>query len=140
MIRAMAHAAPDAIAPDVALIEALALTAIAALPEAYRAAAQAIALRVTDFPTDEMVESLGVDDPFDLTGMYDGIPLTERSVMDQPLRPDAIWLFRRPILDEWAERGNVTLAELVTHVLVHELAHHFGWSDDDIASVDPWWE
>ena len=140
MIRAMAHAAPDAIAPDVALIEALALTAIAALPEAYRAAAQAIALRVTDFPTDEMVESLGVDDPFDLTGMYDGIPLTQRSVMDQPLRPDAIWLFRRPILDEWAERGNVTLAELVTHVLVHELAHHFGWSDDDIASVDPWWD
>ena len=140
MIRAMAHAAPDAIAPDVALIEALALTAIAALPEAYRAAAQAIALRVTDFPTDEMVESLGVDDPFDLTGMYDGIPLTQRSVMDQPVRPDAIWLFRRPILDEWAERGNVTLAELVTHVLVHELAHHFGWSDDDIASVDPWWE
>ena len=140
MIRAMAHAAPDAIAPDVALIEALALTDIAALPEAYRAAAQAIALRVTDFPTDEMVESLGVDDPFDLTGMYDGIPLTQRSVMDQPLRPDAIWLFRRPILDEWAERGNVTLAELVTHVLVHELAHHFGWSDDDIAAVDPWWE
>ena len=136
----MAHAAPDAVAPDVALIEALALTAIAALPEAYRAAAQAIALRVTDFPTDEMVENLGVDDPFDLTGMYDGVPLTEKSVMDQPLRPDAIWLFRRPILDEWAERGNVTLAELVTHVLVHELAHHFGWSDDDIASVDPWWE
>ena len=136
----MPHAAPDAVAPDVALIEALALTAIAALPDAYRAAAQAIALRVTDFATDEMVESLGVDDPFDLTGMYDGIPLTQRSVMDQPVRPDAIWLFRRPILDEWAERGNVTLAELVTHVLVHELAHHFGWSDDDIAAVDPWWE
>ena len=136
----MPYPDPDAIAPDAALIEALALTAIAALPEAYRAAAQAIALRVIDFATDEMVESLGVDDPFDLTGMYDGIPLTERSVMDQPDRPDAIWLFRRPILDEWAERGNVTLAELVTHVLVHELAHHFGWSDDDIASVDPWWE
>ena len=136
----MPYPDPDAIAPDAALLEALALTAIAALPEAYRAAAQAIALRVIDFATDEMVESLGVDDPFDLTGMYDGIPLTERSVMDQPDRPDAIWLFRRPILDEWAERGNVTLAELVTHVLVHELAHHFGWSDDDIASVDPWWE
>ncbi len=136
----MPHPDPDALAPDAALIEALALTAIAALPEGYRAAAQAIALRVVDFPTDEMVESLGVDDPFDLTGMYDGVPLTERSVMDQPDRPDAIWLFRRPILDEWVERGNVTLAELVTHVLVHELAHHFGWSDDDIASVDPCWE
>jgi predicted Zn-dependent protease with MMP-like domain len=136
----MAYPDPDALAPDAALIEALAITAIDALPEAYRAAAKAVALRVEEFPTDEMVESLGIDDPFELTGMYDGVPLTERSVMDQPDRPDAIWLFRRPILDEWAERGNVTLAELVAHVLVHELAHHFGWSDDDIASVDPWWE
>jgi predicted Zn-dependent protease with MMP-like domain len=136
----MAYPDPDALAPDAALIEALAITAIDALPEAYRAAAKAVALRVEEFPTDEMVESLGIDDPFELTGMYDGVPLTERSVTDQPDRPDAIWLFRRPILDEWAERGNVTLAELVAHVLVHELAHHFGWSDDDIASVDPWWE
>jgi predicted Zn-dependent protease with MMP-like domain len=136
----MAYPDPDSTAPDAALIEALALTAIAALPDAYRGPAQGIALRVVDFPTDEMLESLGIEDAFDLTGLYDGIPLTERSVMDQPDRPDAIWLFRRPILDEWAERGNVTLAELVCHVLVHELAHHFGWSDDDIASVDPWWQ
>jgi predicted Zn-dependent protease with MMP-like domain len=132
--------APDAIAPDAALIEALALTAIAALPGAYRAAAEAIALRVVEFPTDAMLDDLGIEDAFDLTGLYDGTPLTERSVTDQPDRPDAIWLFRRPILDEWAERGNVTLAELVSHVLVHELAHHFGWSDADIAAVDPWWE
>lgn len=136
----MAYPDPDTLAPDAALIEALALTVIDALPEAYCAAARAIVLRVEEFPTDEMVESLGIDDPFELSGMYDGVPLTERSVMDQPVRPDAIWLFRRPILDEWAERGNVTLAELVAHVLVHELAHHFGWSDDDIAAVDPWWE
>ena len=136
----MPYPDPNTLAPDAALIEALALTAIDALPEAYRAAAKAIVLRVEEFPTDEMVESLGIDDPFELSGMYDGVPLTERSVMDQPVRPDAIWLFRRPILDEWAERGNVTLAELVAHVLVHELAHHFGWSDDDIASVDRWWE
>ncbi len=60
--------------------------------------------------------------------------------MDQPAQPDVIWLFRRPILDEWADRGDVTLADLVAHVLVHELAHHFGWSDDDIAAVDRWWE
>jgi hypothetical protein len=73
-------------------------------------------------------------------GLYDGVPLTEKSVSDQPQQPDAIWLFRRPILDEWADRGNVTLAELVSHVMVHELAHHFGWSDDDIARIDPWWE
>ncbi len=136
----MPHADPDSLAPDAALIEALALTAIAALPEAYRDAARAIALHVAEFPTDEMLDGLDIADAFELTGLYDGIPLTERSVTDQPDRPDAIWLFRRPILDEWADRGNVTLAELVTHVLVHELAHHFGWSDDDIASVDPWWE
>ena len=55
-------------------------------------------------------------------------------------RPDVIWLFRRPILDEWAERGNVSIAELVSHVVVHELAHHFGWSDDQIAVIDRWWE
>ena len=83
---------------------------------------------------------MGVEDPFEITGLYDGIPLTEKSVTDQPGQPDTIWLFRRPILDEWSDRGNVSLGEMVTHVLVHELAHHFGWSDDDIAQIDPWWE
>ena len=74
------------------------------------------------------------------TGLYDGIPMTEKSVMDVPHGPDVVWLFRRPILDEWADRGNVTLTELVAHVTIHEFAHHFGWSDDDIAAIDPWWE
>ncbi len=81
-----------------------------------------------------------MDDPFELTGLYDGIPLTEKSVTDPGTQPDTIWLFRRPILDEWAERGNETLGALIAHVLVHELAHHFGWSDDDIATIDRWWE
>ena len=87
-----------------------------------------------------MLAGLEMDDPFELTGLYECIPLTEKSVMDQPMGPDTIWLFRRPILDEWADRGNVSLGEMVAHVLVHELAHHFGWSDDDIARIDPWWE
>lgn len=130
----------DQTAPDATLIEALARDAMAALPEQYRAAAMALALRIEEFPLDDMLDHLGLEDPFELTGLYDGIPLTEKSVMDQPDRPDAIWLFRRPILDEWADRGNVSLREMVTHVVVHELAHHFGWSDDDIAAVDPWWE
>jgi predicted Zn-dependent protease with MMP-like domain len=86
------------------------------------------------------VEGLGLDDPFELTGLYDGIPLTEKSQSDQPTRPDVIWLFRRPILDEWAERGDVSIQDLVAHVVVHELAHHFGWSDDEIATIDRWWE
>jgi len=122
------------------MIEALARDALAALPEPYRAAAAEIALRVEDFASDEMLEAMDLTDPFELTGLYEGTPLTERSVADQPVRPDAIWLFRRPILDEWADRGDVGIGELVTHVLVHEVAHHFGWSDDEIAAIDPWWE
>jgi predicted Zn-dependent protease with MMP-like domain len=127
-------------APDLALIEALAKAAMASLPPAYRVAATDVALRVEDFVSDEHLEEMGLEDPYELTGLYQGIPLTEKSVADQPTAPDVIWLFRRPILDEWAERGDICLADLVTHVLVHELAHHFGWSDEDIAEIDPWWE
>ncbi len=130
----------DQIAPDLAAIETLAREAIGRLPEAFARAARAVVLRVEDFAPDDLLADLDLADPFDLTGLYDGIPLTEKSVTDQPTQPDTIWLFRRPILDEWADRGNVTLGEMVAHVMVHELAHHFGWSDDDIAAIDPWWE
>ena len=130
----------DVTAPDVGEIEALARQAIAALPDAYRGAAAAVALRVEDWPGDDVLDDLGIEDAYDLTGLYDGVPLTEKSVMDQPVGPDTIWLFRRPLLDEWAWRGDVTLADLVAHVMVHELAHHFGWSDEDIATIDRWWE
>lgn len=136
----MTQISPTAIAPDLALIEQLAHEAVIALPEPWRQAATQIRLRIEDFPPDDILEAMQIDDPFELTGLYDGTPLTEKSVMDQPIGPDVIWLFRRPILDEWLDRGNVSLAELVTHVMVHELAHHFGWSDDDIAAIDPWWE
>lgn len=136
----MSNPAPDSIAPDLALILDLARAALADLPSPYRAAAMAVALRVEDFAEPEILEAMEIEDPYELTGLYDGVPLTQKSVMDQQVQPDAIWLFRRPILEEWIDRGNVSLAELVTHVLVHELAHHFGWSDDDIANIDPWWE
>lgn len=127
-------------APDLALIEALARAAIESLPPVYRAAAGVLVLRVEDFVSDDHLEEMGLEDPYELTGLYQGIPLTEKSVADQPTAPDVVWLFRRPILDEWAERGDICLADLVTHVLVHEIAHHFGWSDADIAAIDPWWE
>ena len=127
-------------APDLAAFETLAMAALEAIPEPYRAAALRVLIRVEDFAAPDMLSEMEMEDPFELTGLYDGVPLTEKSVMDQPMGPDTIWLFRRPILDEWADRGNVTLGELVAHVLVHELAHHFGWSDDDIARIDPWWE
>lgn len=136
----MTQISPDAIAPDLLLIEQLAHEAIVSLPDPYRAAATQIILRIEDFAPDDVLDAMDLHDPFELTGLYDGTPLTERSVTDPPLHPDVIWLFRRPILDEWADRGNVSLQELVTHVLVHELAHHFGWSDEDIAAIDPWWE
>jgi len=126
--------------PDLARIETIARAAIAALPPAFRAPANAVALRVVDWPDDEMLEALDIADPRQLTGLYEGIPMTQKSVADQPLAPDTIWLFRQPILAEWRDRGDVPIADLVTHVVVHELAHHFGWSDSDIASVDRWWE
>jgi predicted Zn-dependent protease with MMP-like domain len=81
-----------------------------------------------------------VTDPLVLTGLYEGVPLTEKSYFDQPTGPDVIWLFRRPILHEWRARKAVSLSELVAHVFVHELAHHFGWSDSDIAEIDRWWD
>ena len=127
-------------APDAADFEAMARAAIAALPAPFDAAAAEIVLRVEEFAPEPMLDDMNIADPFELTGLYDGIPLTEKSVADQPMGPDTIWLFRRPILDEWCHRGDVALADLVTHVFVHELAHHFGWSDDDIAAIDRWWE
>jgi len=136
----MTHLGADHIAPDLALIEQLAHGAIVHLPEPFRTAATHVVLRIEDFAPEDICKAMGIDDPFELTGLYDGIPLTEKSFADQAIAPDVIWLFRRPILDEWAARGDVSIGEMVAHVLVHELAHHFGWSDADIARIDPWWE
>ena len=126
--------------PDLAAFEKMAEQALLSLPEPYRRAAMQVALRIEDFASDEMLDEIEIENPFELTGLYEGIPLTEKSVMDQPMGPDVIWLFRRAILEEWADRGDIPLGHLIGHVLVHELAHHFGWSDDDIAEIDPWWE
>ena len=126
-------------APTAADIETLARAAVAGLPEAFRQHAEAVVLRIEDLASDDMLRDLDIADPFELTGLYDGVPLTEKSVSDQPGQPDAIWLFRRAILDEWVGRGDVALGALVAHVMVHELAHHFGWSDADIATIDEWW-
>ena len=118
----------------------MARAAVAGLPDPFRRAALQVVLQVVDWPPDDVLDDLGIDDPLDLTGLYDGVPLTEKSVMDQAFGPDVVWLFREPILQEWRDRGNVTLSDLVAHVTIHEFAHHFGWSDDDIAVVDRWWE
>ena len=105
-----------------------------------RRACADLLLRVADFAPDDVLDEMEIEDPYELTGLYDGVALTERSVMSQPDRPDAVWLYRRPILEEWIDRGDVALDRLVRHVLVHEIAHHLGWSDDDIRAVDDWTE
>lgn len=130
----------DKTAPDLAMIETLARDAIANFPAEFAGHADAVILKLDDFAPDEFLEELEIHDPLELTGLYDGIPLTEKSMSDPQSFPDTVWLFRRPILDEWASRGDVTLTALVSHVVVHEFAHHFGWSDDDIATIDRWWE
>jgi predicted Zn-dependent protease with MMP-like domain len=118
----------------------IAVTTVDSFPTPFRSLAADVALVVEDWPADWILKDLGIDDPRDLTGLYDGVPLTEKSSFDQPLQPDTVWLFREPILDEWRARGDVALDVLIAHVVVHEFAHHFGWSDEDIAEIDRWWE
>ena len=126
--------------PSLDRLEAIARDTVAAFPDPFARLAAGVAIRVVDWLPDHLLDP--DDDPQaqreDITGMYDGIPLTEKSFADTPEAPDVVWLFRQPILMELAER-DVTLEELVAHVTVHEFAHHFGWSDDDIAAIDEWW-
>ncbi|WP_370281231.1 metallopeptidase family protein [Pseudooceanicola sp.] len=120
--------------------ERVALATIAALPPPFAEPARAVLLRIADWPAADMLADLGMEDPLELTGLYDGVPMTEKSVFAFGGPPDTVWLFREPILAEWRERGDVDLDDLVAHVVIHEFAHHFGWSDADIAAIDPWWE
>ncbi len=110
---------------------------VASMPEQFRIYAQQVEIRVEDFIPLIWLEL--DEDAWDITGLYTGVPLTEKRPDDIPEGPDTVWLFRAPILDELTERPEVTLEELVAHVTVHEFAHHFGWSDDDIARIDEWW-
>ena len=123
-------------APSLDEMAAMAEQAFAALPEGFRRMAGEVVFRVDDFPADEVLDELGIDDPFGLTGLYSGVSLAERSVFAGAAEPSRVFLYRRPILDEWAENGEVTLEELVTHVLVHEIGHHFGLSDGDIDLIE----
>lgn len=128
----MSEAWKDLAAPSLDDFAALADEAYKTLPQPFRGLAGEVRMVVEDFAADEVLEQLGIDDPFELTGLYRGVDLAARSVLDPVPQMSQVLLYRRPILDEWSERGDVTLMELITHVLVHEIGHHFGLSDDDI--------
>jgi len=123
-------------APSLDDLTELAEAALAALPDAFRRMVGDVIVRVDDFPDEDVLDALGLRDPFELTGLYQGVDLARRSVLDPLPETSMVFLYRRPILDEWVERGDVTLAELVAHVLVHEIGHHFGLSDADIESIE----
>ena len=102
------------------------------LPEHMQAAARDVRIIVQDYADDSLLDELDIDDPLDLTGLYSGVPLTHESVTHPSMQTPLVFLYRMPILFEWAGRGDVTLEELVAHVLIHEYGHHFGWSDAEM--------
>ena len=123
------------IPPSADEMEAIARRALLSLPEPFAGHLRDVVLLIEEFADDETLDAMGIEDPFDLTGIYEGIPLTERSVDQSGTLPDKIRLFRRPILDEWAG-GEDTLEHLIAHVLVHEVGHHFGLSDEQMHALE----
>jgi predicted Zn-dependent protease with MMP-like domain len=135
----MSEPVPDwsrALPPSLEDFAVLAEAALKRLPEPFRGFVAGVQMRVLDFAEDEVLDELGIQDPFQLTGLYQGPDLRNRTVFDPAPRPSMLFLYRRAILDEWCEHGEVTLGELITHVLIHEIGHHFGLSDDDIERVE----
>ena len=122
-------------APSLAELEAIADQAFKRLPQRFRDLCKDVVVRVEDFPTDEVLDALDAESPFDLLGLYHGVDLARQSVMDATALPELVFLYRRPILDYWAEHEE-TLGQIVTHVLVHEIGHHFGLSDADMHRIE----
>lgn len=121
--------------PDADAIEAIGRATIAKLPAAFRAHLGDVLFAVEEFADDETLAALGIEHPLDLSGLYHGRPVGEKSSMDTGTLPDRIVLYRRAILDEWIETG-VRLDDLVAHVTIHEIGHHFGLSDDDMHALE----
>lgn len=129
---------PTRKAPDLAEFEAMAHDAYERLPAAFRQRCAGVAVRIADFPDDETLDELGLDSPFDLLGLFRGVGLAQGgdpALLGTGQMPNMVWIFRRPLLDYWAEHDE-TLGHLVTHVLVHELGHHFGLSDADMERIE----
>ena len=122
-------------APDAEAFERLADEAVERLPEAFRRHLDGVVFRIEEFAEDDVLTELDIDNPFDLTGLYTGRPIGEQSSMLSGELPAMIHLYRRPLLNEWAETG-VSLEALITHVIVHEVGHHFGLSDADMHAIE----
>ena len=122
-------------APSLAEMETVAHDIFARLPGHFRSLCQGLIIRVDDFPTDEVLEELEAESEFDLLGLFQGTGLPHQSQGDIAPLPNMIWLYRRPILDYWAEHDE-TLGHIVRHVLIHEIGHHFGLSDDDMEAIE----
>jgi predicted Zn-dependent protease with MMP-like domain len=123
-------------APSLDDFARLARAAFDDLPDPFRTLAGDVVIRVDDFADDETLASMEIEDPFELTGLYFGVDIGRRDEMGPAPEPARIFLYRRPILDEWCERGDVGLDEIIAHVLIHEIGHHFGLDDDQIHHIE----
>jgi predicted Zn-dependent protease with MMP-like domain len=130
--QAMSDADRWGMAPTLDDIAAMARKALDSLDEPFRTHAKAVAIKVEDFADEETLEAMKIDNPYELTGLYSGVALTLELHSAPSQIPPMVWLYRLPILDEWAATGDVALEELVGHVVIHELGHHFGWSDEEM--------
>lgn len=122
-------------APSLAEIEAVAVAIYRRLPARFRAMCDGLVIQVDDFPSDEVIEQMGLESEFDLLGLFHGVGLPFRSESAPVQMPNMIWLYRRPILDYWAEHED-SLGAIIAHVLVHEIGHHFGLSDADMDAIE----
>ena len=121
--------------PSLADIEALAQGALDTIPRRLKKHLGPLVIRVEEFPDEETEEAMGLDSPFDILGLYSGVALPHKSVSDPRPNMDMVVLYRRPILDYWCETGE-DLARIVRHVLIHEIGHHFGFSDEDMVRIE----
>ncbi|WP_445491182.1 metallopeptidase family protein [Rhodopseudomonas sp. RCAM05734] len=126
---------PSARSPTLAEMEEMAHDMFARLPQTFRALCEGVIIRVDDFPTEEVLEEMQAETEFDLLGLFQGVGLPFQSHDNTGQPPNMIWLYRRPILDYWAEHDE-TLGHIVRHVLIHEIGHHFGLSDDDMEAIE----
>ena len=123
------------IAPTLEDFEAIAAEALATIPEEFRKHVGNVRIQVDDFPSDEVEKEMDLDTPFDLLGLYQGVSMMERGAGHVANDIDRIFLYRRPILDYWCE-SDESLPHIVRHVLIHEIGHHFGLSDDDMEAIE----